>query len=53
MFGLGGGEIVVVLILALIFLGPKRLPEIATRLGKFVRQVQRAVDDIKDDLKND
>ena len=50
MFGLGGGEIVIVLALALIFIGPERLPEIATKLGKIARQVRRAIDDIKSDL---
>ncbi len=50
MFGLGTGEILLVLVLALIFIGPARLPEIATKLGKIVRQVRRALDDIKNDL---
>lgn len=53
MFGLGTGELLVVLALALIFIGPEKLPEIATTLGKFVRQIRGAIDDIKDDLKGD
>lgn len=53
MFGLGTGELLVVLALALIFVGPERLPDLATKLGKVVRQFRRAVDDIKDDLKHD
>ena len=53
MFGLGTGEIILVLALALIFIGPEKLPQIATALGKIVRQIRRAVDEIKDDLKNE
>lgn len=53
MFGLGTAEIILVLALALIFIGPEKLPQIATALGKIVRQIRRAVDEIKDDLKNE
>jgi sec-independent protein translocase protein TatB len=53
MFGLGTGEIILVLALALIFIGPEKLPEIATKLGEIARQIRRAIDEIKDDLKND
>ncbi len=51
MFGLGTGELLVVGILALIFIGPEKLPEFATSIGKFVRQMKRTVDEIKTDLK--
>ena len=50
MFGLGTGELIIVLALTLIFLGPEKLPDIATKLGKFAHQVRRTLDDIKDDL---
>lgn len=50
MFGLGAGEIVIVLILALIFLGPERLPGLAQSLGKLVREAKKAVGDLKNDL---
>jgi sec-independent protein translocase protein TatB len=50
MFGLGTGELLIVLILAVIFIGPERLPGVAHALGKFFRQVQRSVDEIKDDI---
>ena len=51
MFGLGTGEIVVVLLLALIFLGPERLPQIGTQLGKAIRKFREVIDEIKSDLK--
>lgn len=51
MFGLGTGELIVVLALALIFIGPEKLPQIATQLGKMVRKVREAIDDLKDEFK--
>jgi sec-independent protein translocase protein TatB len=38
---LGSGELFVVLLLALIVLGPDRLPEAARKIGGFVRQVRQ------------
>jgi TatA/E family protein of Tat protein translocase len=38
MFGLGMGELIVILVVALIVLGPKRLPDLATGLGKAIRE---------------
>ena len=34
MFGLGAAEIIVILVLALVFIGPKKLPDLAKGLGK-------------------
>ncbi len=50
MFGLGGGEIAIVLILALIFLGPERLPGLAEKLGKLVREAKKAVQELKKEV---
>jgi sec-independent protein translocase protein TatB len=47
MFGLGFGEIIIVLVLALILLGPQRLPEVAKQLGKGLREFKKATDDLK------
>lgn len=41
MSNLGGGEILVVLLLALIVLGPDKLPEAARKVGGFVRTVRQ------------
>jgi len=51
MFGLGAGEVIVVLAIALIFIGPKKLPGLAKGLGKGLRDFQNAVKgiDIGDD----
>ena len=53
MFNLGFGELVVILVVALIFLGPKMLPEIATGLGKVIREIRKATADIKQDIELD
>ena len=53
MFNLGFGELAVVLIVALIFLGPKMLPEIASGLGKVIREIRKATADIRQDIELD
>jgi sec-independent protein translocase protein TatB len=47
MFGLGFGEIVIILVLALVLLGPQKLPEVAKQLGKGLRDFKKATDDLK------
>lgn len=44
-FGIGFGEVLLILILALIIWGPKRLPEIARTLGRTVRTLRKATYD--------
>jgi sec-independent protein translocase protein TatB len=53
MFGLGFGEIVIIALLALLLLGPDRLPEAAKTLGKTLRDVRRATDDIKGQIETE
>ena len=50
MLNLGFQEIVVILFVALIFLGPNMLPEIASGLGKAIREVRKAAADIKNEI---
>ena len=50
MFGLGAGEILVIGVIALIFIGPKKLPELAKGLGRGIREFQRAKDDLMDEV---
>ncbi len=45
MFGLGAGELLIICVFALIFIGPKKLPELAKSLGKGLREFQNAKDD--------
>jgi Tat protein translocase TatB subunit len=53
MFGIGFQELLVILVVALIVLGPERLPEVAKSLGKFYRELKSAVDDVKSSLATD
>lgn len=44
MLGLGMGELVLILAIALLVLGPSKLPQLATGLGKAIRSFKRATD---------
>jgi len=44
-FGIGLGEVLLILVLALIIWGPKRLPGIARTLGRTVRTLRKATND--------
>ncbi|WP_025322852.1 twin-arginine translocase TatA/TatE family subunit [Deferrisoma camini] len=47
MFGMGMGEILLVLGIALIVIGPKRLPDLARALGRGLAEFRRATEDIQ------
>jgi sec-independent protein translocase protein TatA len=49
----GSLEIVVVLIIALVVLGPKRLPEVARSVGRGVRELREAMSGDDDDQDDD
>lgn len=42
MFGLGFQELLVVLVIALLFFGGNKLPEVGSALGKAIREFKRA-----------
>jgi TatA/E family protein of Tat protein translocase len=50
MFGLGAGELFLIFIIALLFLGPKKLPELAKGLGQAVREFQKARDEMMNEV---
>jgi sec-independent protein translocase protein TatB len=50
---LGMGEIVMILVVALVFLGPKKLPELASGIGKMIRELRKATSDIKNEIELD
>lgn len=52
MFGLGFTEILVIGVLALILLGPEQLPDLARKLGRFVNDLKRTTDGLKEEFKN-
>ena len=47
MMGLGMGEIMVVLVLALMVFGPRKLPELGKTLGQAMNQFRKASDEFK------
>ena len=47
MFGLGFGEIILVLVVALLVLGPEKLPKLAKQLGRGMREFRRAASDFQ------
>jgi len=53
MFGLGTAELLIILFIALVVLGPKELPKVARTLGRGIRELQRAKDDIKKNIEFD
>ncbi len=49
-FGVGFWEILLIFIIIIALLGPRRLPEIAARLGTLIRRVKRASHDLTSEL---
>ncbi len=47
MFGVGFQEILLILLIALIFFGPSKLPELAKSLGKGFAEFKKAADEVK------
>jgi Tat protein translocase TatB subunit len=51
MFGIGMPELGVILVVALVVLGPKRLPEAARAVGRAVAEFRRQSSDVMDELR--
>ena len=47
MFNIGGAELIVILLIAFVVVGPKDLPKIARALGRFVRYIKAMVEEVK------
>ncbi len=47
MFNIGAGEMALIAVVALLVLGPKRLPELARGLGKFMREFRRQTEEVR------
>lgn len=46
----GGGEILLILVVALILFGSKNLPEIARTIGRTLEQIRRAANEVRDEV---
>ena len=53
MFQVGFLEIAIILILGLIIIGPKRLPDLIKTILKFYKKVQKQIANLKNDLEED
>lgn len=52
MFNLGGAELLVILLLALIVLGPQRLPDAARQVGKLMGELRRLSSGFQNEMRN-
>jgi sec-independent protein translocase protein TatB len=50
MFGIGTGEILIILLIALLVLGPNEIPKVARTIGKTMRDLQRTKDEIRQSI---
>jgi Tat protein translocase TatB subunit len=53
MFGIGFEELLLILVIALVVLGPDKLPDIARALGRAYAEFKRATDELKHTLDED
>jgi TatA/E family protein of Tat protein translocase len=50
MFGIGMSELILILIIALVLFGPKKLPELAGALGRALAEFKKAVNETRSTL---
>ncbi|MCK5206533.1 MAG: twin-arginine translocase TatA/TatE family subunit [Cyclobacteriaceae bacterium] len=50
--GLGGWEILLILMVLLIFFGAKKIPELAKGLGKGIKEFKNATNEIKEEIED-
>ena len=53
MFGIGMQEILLILVIALVVIGPKKLPEVAKALGKGYGEFRRAFEEMRNSINVD
>lgn len=53
MFDIGFSEMILIAIIAILFLGPDKLPEAMVKIAKFMKSVKKAVSDAKNSLEEE
>lgn len=53
MFNFGGGEMVIILLIALLLFGPSQLPKLARGVGQAMREFKKAQRDITDEIQRE
>jgi len=53
MFGMGFSEIIIILIIAILFLGPDKLPSAMVDIAKFFRNMKKTVSSVKDSIEEE
>jgi sec-independent protein translocase protein TatA len=50
MFGIGGGELILIILIALMLFGSDKIPDVARTMGKVMAQFKNATNEIKSEI---